>query len=241
MEIGIKIYPEDLSYAKRISRYCNFFEVMAVPESNFRSLKSIKKPFTIHTIHSHWGFNPANPEKHELNSLAVDTAKKAADILDADTIVVHPGYLESDRCSLKSAIRFIKAIDSRFIVENMPAQNGFGIPNIGGKLKEMKNILKKTKKSMCLDFPHAAEYAHKNHIYYLDFIRKMMNLKPRYFHISDTRIQNKRDLHLHMKEGNLKLKYFEKIVPKDSRLLIETAHEFRKQHNDILFLKQHAE
>ena len=239
MEIGIKIYPEDIDYAKRIEKYCDFFEVMAVPDSDFRHLKRLKNPITIHAIHSRWGFNPADPEKHELNSLGVEAANNAADILDSDTIVIHPGYIESRRCSLKNVISFIKPLGSRFIVENMPAKNCYGMKNIGGSLREMKTILNKTKKRMCLDFPHAAEYAHKNHIYYIDFIKRLMKLNPSYFHISDTRIQNKKDLHLHLKEGNLKLWYFENIIPKDSRLLIETAHDFRKQHDEILFLKHH--
>lgn len=240
MQIGIKIYPKDMDYAKRIAEYCDFFEVMAVPDSDFRPLKTLRKPFTIHTIHSRWGFNPADPEKHELNSLAVETAKSAADMLNAENIVIHPGYAESKKCSIKSSIRFIRPLDSRFIVENMPAQNSYGKKNMGCSISEMKKIMKQARKGMCLDFPHAAEYAHKNRIYYIDFIRKMMKLKPRYFHISDTRIQNKRDLHLHLKEGNLKLWYFEKLIPKESRLLIETAHDFREQHRDILLLKEHA-
>jgi endonuclease IV len=239
MEIGIKIFPEDLNYAKRIARYCDFFEVMAIPRSNFRALKAIGKPFTIHTIHGDFSFNPADPEKSKINKLGVETAVKAADILNADKIVIHPGRSETDKCNLDHTISLISKLDSRFIVENMPAFTR-GIPHVGGSLQEIKKILKKTKKGMCLDFAHAAEFAHHNHIYYIDFIKKMMKLKPRYFHISDTKIQTKRDMHLHLKEGNLKLWYFEKITPKNSRVLIETRHEFRKQHNDITFLRENS-
>ncbi|MBU2561314.1 MAG: sugar phosphate isomerase/epimerase [Nanoarchaeota archaeon] len=240
MDIGIKIYPEDLEYAKRIAKYCDFFEVTAIPKSNFRALKAIKRPFTVHTIHSHWGFNPADPAKKDtINRVGVETAKKAADILGAETIVVHPGYLEDKTCSIKHTISFIKRIDSRFVVENMPAL-GPGGKRIGGSLSEMRSILRDTRKSMCLDFPHAAEYAHHHGLDYIQFIKRLMALKPRYFHISDTRIQNRKDLHLHMKEGNLRLWYFEKLIPKGGRLLIETAHEFRKQHRDIALLRENG-
>ena len=68
----------------------------------------------------------------------------------------------------------------------------------------------------------------------------LLKLKPNYFHISDTKIQNRRDLHLHLKEGNLKFWYFEKIIPEKSRLLIETSHDFRKQHKDIKILRELA-
>ncbi|MBW2971561.1 hypothetical protein KY359_00865, partial [Candidatus Woesearchaeota archaeon] len=42
MEIGIKIFPEDLAYAKKIVRYADFIEVTAIPGSNFRALKCLK-------------------------------------------------------------------------------------------------------------------------------------------------------------------------------------------------------
>jgi endonuclease IV len=237
MEIGIKLFPQDLNYAKRIAKYCDFFEVMAIPRSNFRAFKCLKKPFTIHTIHHHWGFNAADPEQEKTNILGAETAAKAADILGADNIVVHPGHIAHEKCSIKHTISFIKNLDSRFIVENMPAQTR-GLPHVGGSQAEIKRILKRTKKGMCLDFAHAAEYAYQNGMPYIDFIKKMLKLKPRHFHISDTRLRTKKDMHLHLKEGNLKFWYFEKIIPKDSGIIIETAHEFRKQHHDIDLLRQ---
>ncbi len=241
MKIGIKIFPEDINYAKRISKHCDFFEVMAKPKSDFRALKKLKKPFTIHTIHSHWGFNPANPVKNaEINKMGTDTAAKAADILGADVIVVHPGYKETRKCSLKNAIRYLRRLDDRFIIENLPYRSGNGQVNVGSSAYQLRKVLRATGKSMCLDFPHAAEYAHRKGIYYVDFIKRLLKLKPLYFHISDTRIQNRKDLHLHMKEGNLRLKYLENLIPEpeNSRLLIETAHEYMKQHKDIDFLRQ---
>jgi endonuclease IV len=239
MEIGVKIFPEDLAYAKRMAKYCDFFEVMAIPKSNFRALKQIGKPFTVHTIHSHWGFNPANPDKRSINKLGVDAASKAADILKADLIVVHPGELDTGRCSIEHSIRFLSRLDSRFIVENMPALSG-GSPHVGGSIEDILRIREKTRKGMCLDFPHAAEFAHQNHIYYIDFVKQLLSLKPKYFHLSDTRIQGKKDMHLHLKEGNLKFWYFEKILPGDARVTLETAHEFRKQHHDIILARQNS-
>jgi endonuclease IV len=237
MEIGIKIFPEDLAYAKRIAKYCDFFEVMAIPKSDFRSLKQLGRPFTIHTIHSHWGFNPADPAKIKLNRMAVDTAARAADILSADLIVVHPGQIESDVCSLDRAVSFISGLDSRFVVENMPA-TVHDMTHVGRDIGELNLLTSRPKRNICLDFPHAAEYAHTKGMDYKDFIRSLMEkFSPDYFHISDTRINDRLDLHLHLKEGDLKLWYFGKIVPKRSRLLIETAHEFRKQHRDILLMR----
>ncbi len=238
MEIGIKIYPEDIAYAKKLSRYCDFFEVTAIPGSDFRALKSLKRPITIHAIHSKWGFNPANPEKqHTINKKGIEIAKKAADLLDAETIVIHPGYIESAACSITETIRTIKRLDKRFTVENLPPSTG-GFDHVGGSLKELKKILTTTKKSLCLDFPHAAEFAYQNRLDYIGFIKRMMRFKPKYFHISDTKIQDKKDMHLHLKEGNLKMEYFKDIVPDDARIVLETAHEFRKQHRDIDILRE---
>lgn len=178
MEIGIKIFPEDFNYARRIKRYCDFLEVMAIPGSNFRRLRSLKIPFTIHCIHSHWGFNPANPLKNaEINKLGVETAAHAANVLGAERIVVHPGYLESRKCSLKNSIRFISRLDSRFIIENLPYLSGIGFINIGNSYRQVKKMMCRTGKGLCLDFPHAAEYAHRKGIYYIRFIKKLMRLQ----------------------------------------------------------------
>ncbi len=237
MQIGIKIFPKDLAYAKKIERYTDFFEVMAIPKSDFRKLKVLKKPFTIHNIHSRWDFNPADPYKTvEINKLGTDTAVNAADTLDADVIVIHPGYLENKNCSLKQSISFLKRLDSRFIVENLTAETK-GFPHVGNSFEQIKKLMKQTKKGMCLDFPHAAEYAHSKDIDYVKFIKKMLTLKPDYFHISDTNIQDRKDLHLHLKDGDLKLDYLKSLVPEKSRLLIETSHDFQKQHRDIEYLR----
>ena len=93
---------------------------------------------------------------------------------------------------------------------------------------------------MCLDFPHAAEYAHSIGEPYTNFIRGLLRLRPKYFHISDTRIQNKRDLHLHLKDGNLRIEYLKDLVPEDAKIVIETAHYFRKQHKDIDILRNRS-
>ncbi|MFH1063454.1 MAG: TIM barrel protein [Candidatus Woesearchaeota archaeon] len=237
MEIGLKIYPEDLDYAKKLARYCDFFEVTAIPGSDFRKLKLLGKPFTIHTIHSKWGFNTANPEKEStINRKGISVAEDAADILDADTIVVHPGYLESAGCSITTTIKTIRRLDKRFAVENLPPSTK-GFVHVGCSLKELHKILSATKKRLCLDFPHAAEFAYQNGLDYTHFIKRLMRFSPEYFHISDTNIQDKRDLHLHLKEGDLRLDYFKDILPKDARVVLETAHEFRKQHKDIQVLR----
>jgi len=241
MQIGIKIYPEDITYAKKIAPYADFFEVMAIPGSNFRKLKALKKPFTIHTIHYHWGFNAADLVKAaEINKLGVDTATHAADILDADTIVIHPGRLNNEHCSLKQSIRFLKRLDSRFLIENVPSQlKGEQSLRVGQSIIELKRVLKETRKGFCLDFAHAAEHAHMNGMYYVNYIKKLLKLRPRYFHISDTRIRTKKDLHLHLKEGDLRLDYLTDLIPdpENSRILIETSHDFRKQHRDIRILR----
>lgn len=236
MDIGIKIFPQDLAYAKRISRYCDFFEVMAIHGKDFRHLKAIGKPMTIHMMHARWGVNLADPKKARINRIAADTARKAADILSADTIVVHPGIIENSKCSVDDSINFIRGLDSRFIIENMPKMVG-SCPVVGGSFEELRMMLKKTKKCMCLDFPHAAIYARCSGLEYILFIKKLLGLKPGYFHISDTRINDKKDMHLHLKEGDMNIRYLESLLPKDSRIAIENNHEFIRQHRDIDFLR----
>lgn len=236
MEIGIKIFPENFSYAKRIAKHCDFLEVMAIPGSNFRRLKKLDLPFTIHNIHNRWGVNLADPKKSAVNRKGIEASTRAARILGADTIVIHPGFLEHRGCSLQNTIKQVSKLDSRFIVENVCATVK-GFPHVGASYTDLKRITGPTKKSICLDFPHAAEYASSRGIDYIRFIKRLLGLKPCYFHISDTKVETKKDMHLHLKEGNLDISYLENLVPDDSRVLIETAHDFRKQHDDIRILR----
>ncbi len=237
MEIGIKIFPEDFNYARRIKRYCDFLEIMAIPGSNFRKLKQLDIPFTIHNIHNRWGFNLADPKKARINRKGIEASIRAARILKADTIVVHPGFRENKGCSVQSTVKQVSKLDNRFIVENVPALVR-GFPHVGASYRDLKRIVSPTKKSICLDFPHAAEYAASRGIDYISFIKRLLRFRPKYFHISDTKIETKKDLHMHLREGNLKIGYLEKLVPDNSRVLLETAHEFRKQHQDIDILRE---
>jgi endonuclease IV len=236
MEIGIKIFPSDVAYGKKIAKYCDFLEVMAIPGTDFKKLRCFSKPMTIHTIHARWGVNLADSKKNKVNRLAVSTAIKAADILDAETIVIHPGQIENSYCDVDNAIKIISGLDSRFVIENMPHMAG-SPPYVGGSYDELKMILREAKKSMCLDFPHAAIFALNNGLDYKRFIGKLMSLRPRYFHISDTRIKDRKDMHLHLKEGDLDLSYIEDILPDKCRVAIEDSHDFRKQHKDIEILR----
>ncbi|MBW2964909.1 TIM barrel protein, partial [Candidatus Woesearchaeota archaeon] len=164
---------------------------------------------------------------------------KAADILGAEDVVVHPGSIEDRHCSTKNAVRFMRRLDDRFIIENLPGKGADG-KRLGGSYWQMRSLLRKTGKGMCLDFAHAAEYAHQNKMDYIRFIKRMISLNPFYFHVSDTRLQTGKDLHLHLKEGNLRLFYLQKLVPAGARIAIETNHEFRKQHRDIMLLRENA-
>lgn len=237
MEIGIKIFPKDFKYAERIARYCDFFEVTAIPGSNFRRLKQLKMPFTVHNIHNRWGFNLADQKKEKFNKKGIVTSLRAAKILKSDIVVVHPGFIENKYCTLQNTIKQVSKLDNKFIIENVPAFTR-GFPHIGASYSDLKEIISPTKKSICLDFAHAAEFAYFHNMDYIKFIKNLLKFKPTYFHISDTKLQTKKDMHLHLKEGDLNITYLENLVPKNGRILIETAHEFRKQHRDIASLKK---
>jgi len=236
MDIGVKTYPQNWRYVSRLSRYCDFFEIMAVPDKDYSIFNDIDKPFTIHAIHSHWGVNLADPKKRKINLLAVKSADKAARALGADTIVIHPGHIENGMCSEAHSVRFLKKLDSRFIVENMPQLKG-GKAHVGSSFDELQRILDETGKRFCLDFAHASEYAYAHDMDYARFVKRLMLLKPKYFHVSDTRIGQGVDMHLHLGDGNLKLGYFLSLVPKRCQMVIENSHDFHKKLKDIEILR----
>ncbi len=238
MKIGIKIFPDNRDYLKEISGLVDFVEVMAVETEDFGFMGEHKIPYIIHNEHSVFGVNLSDPERRVKNLASIRFSQGLADRFGAMYIIVHPGKVEGERCSLENVIKVIEKVgDKRVIIENLPFNNLLGGLCFGSRPKEIERIMKATGCGFNLDFAHACAAADSLGRDHVEFVREFIKLKPVFFHISDGNVGSGVDKHLHLGQGNLDLKAFRKMIPGMGMVTIETWPEFEEQIKDIGFMR----
>lgn len=235
MKIGLKIFDKKgYDSIKPLFDKIDFIEVMAIEGDDYSFLKDFKKDIVIHCMHTGFGINFANPMKFSKNRSALRFAIKLADEFDAKFIVVHAGEKEAGFCAEVNIGHFLKKYDDRILIENVPykvkkyERYFFDYNNV-------KRIKEEAEKGFCLDFEHAVRSANQMGADVLKFVKDLMRLNPVYFHICDG--DGKEKEHLYLGEGNLPLKEFKKLIPKDAWVLIETWPDAKKQKKDIAFMR----
>ncbi|MFC1649070.1 sugar phosphate isomerase/epimerase family protein [Nanoarchaeota archaeon] len=238
-KVGIKTYPDKKEYFEKIRGHCDAIELMAAPDIDIDFYSKFEQKFFLHAPHCHFGVNLANPEREEFSIKMMKHAIKVADALNAEFIVVHAGYEETPKSTLKQACKVLKEVwDERMLIENEP---GWIEPDIRNhafcKVEETKEIMEETGLGMCLDIAHAACSAALQGADHVEYNKRFMELKPKYFHFCDGIVGQPYDSHLHFGKGNLDLNKIKAMVPEDLWVTIETWHDFEEQLSDIEFLK----
>jgi endonuclease IV len=240
MKIGVKTFgsPEFLRPFKDI---VDFFEIMAVEKNNYDFLKEFSLPIVIHSQHRRFGVNVADKSIVEKNLSSIDFARKLADTTNAKKIILHPGELDSESCSIEQAIDFIKNTDDkRLIIENVPLDSVY---RFGTKPEEIKEILKKTKKGFCFDINHALWTAIALKQDYQDIIKEFVKLKPLHYHLGgqitkDQSIPEEKREHLSLREADFDIKEVLKLLPKNAEITLETTTDTNKTLDDVKIMKE---
>lgn len=238
MKTGIKMYYPDEAYMKKILEHVDFFEVMAIETEDYDFLRKFDIPFVIHTEHWKFGVNIAYSELAERNRKALEFAIKLADITNARTIILHPGFTKNGHGSEKAAVDFLKGFDdSRIVLENMIPEFE-GMKFLGLTPQDMKRLMEASGFGLNLDVGHSSAvacYLKKDHV---GFTEEFFRLQPRHFHFADGKSESPVDFHLHIGEGNLNMKAFRQMLPKNAWVTLETyINDFQKQLNDIRFMR----
>ncbi len=208
----------------------DYVELFAFPGMYEQTAKVIAEqlegvPAIIHNSHSGYGFDAGNKERLADNIRDIDEAKRFADMLNAEIIVVHAG------CGVKpenidETIRQFKIFnDSRIAVENLPPMDGKAKLELHGRLpEEISRIMDETGCKFCLDFSHATCSANKNHLALDDVLNDFMRLKPCMFHLCDGFTDELDDSHLHFGKGNYNLKKIvQNYIPDNAFVTMETG------------------
>ncbi len=242
IKYGLKIWSTDKDLFKRAvelfkNKKIDFVELYIVPNSflditNLKDLKGI--PISIHATHSEHDF-----DVFLLDDFKIDFFKsqilKAADFLNSKFIVVHAEAGNSNE-NFKKNIEKIN--DDRILIENLPKISIDGKNCYASSYSQLK-FIKDCGFKFCFDFSHAIKSAISQKINYKEFVEELIKeLNPNYFHICNGKIDNNKDEHLDLFDGDFDIKWIKKIlfdlsVKKDIYLVFETPKAKNGLENDL--------
>jgi deoxyribonuclease IV len=241
MKIGVKTF-DNPAFLRHFVGKVDFFEIMAIETNDYSFLKEFNLPIVIHSQHRKFDVNIADKNKEELNIRSLEFAKKIADQTNAKKIIVHPGELDDENCSIEQAVLLLKKInDKRLIVENLPPEGNY--IRLGRTPEQLKELITKSGCGFCFDINHAIEAALDLKIDYLDFIREFLKLKPNHYHIGGHIIKTRgktkdqRD-HLAIKETDFDLKQILSMLPRDAEITLETTTDINATLEDVKIIRQ---
>ena len=241
MKIGVKTF-KDPDYLKKFEEKVDFFEIMAIETNDYDFIKELKLPIVVHSQHRMFGVNAADKKKQKRNLSSINFAKKIADLSNARKIILHPGEINNENCSIEQAISFIKNIDDkRVIIENIPAEAK--INRFCKTPAETKEFMKETGKGFCFDINHAIWAAIILKEDYIKFIKEFLKLKPVHYHFGGQKIKQlnipwyERE-HLALRDSDFDLKEVLKLIPKDAEITLETTIDVEKTMDDVRIMKE---
>ena len=202
IKFGLKLWSinsDMLKEAKELikNEIFHYIELMPIPGTEVTPFLDVDLPYVIHITTERHGVIIADKKKEEFNRSIINNCIEWADKLNAKYIILHPGFGLID-----NAIEFLETIeDRRIVIENMPKVGLNGESMIGYTPEQIEN-LRGDKFGLCLDLNHAIKAAVSLKRPYKEFIEQFIELKPKLFHISDGKMNNEKDKHLNIGEGD---------------------------------------
>ena len=186
-------------------------QVRVIPGRTFnRDLATIAAagiPATVHAPHHGHGVNPCAPAAYDDRPLAeikkhveqtMTQTLEAADVLGAETIIIHAGWYEPGgrSAALEEFTRFLdRHFDPRLTLETLPAVFR-GRPMLGTTAEELVDLADGRIRGFCLDFAHLYCAANYRNIPYPHSLKPFQALTIRHFHLSNTEEGSIADRHL---------------------------------------------
>lgn len=242
LKYGIKLWTINKNCFNEAVDLCNrkqidFIELYIVPDSfELKELEILKKiPVVLHTPHSAHNFNVFDLSEEKIK-LFKKQVIETANFLNSEYIVFHAGVGSNPSVFREN---YDKIKDNRIIIENMPK---IGIDDkicFGYLLEQLRFIKKVFNTGLCLDINHAIKSAVSQKLDYKKYLELLIReLKPNYFHISNGKIDNEKDEHFNLKEGDFDLKWIKDILKEladknDINLLFEIPKGDKGLENDL--------
>lgn len=212
MKFGLKLWSTNQNVISQAEQLINenvfqYIELTPIPNTQIDAFLSYNLPYTIHITTENYGVNIADKEKQAYNFNVINNCIEWADQLKAKYLILHPGF-----GSFTSAIEFLEYIeDKRILIENMP-KVGLKEEKMIGYSPDQISELIGTKYGFCFDFNHAIKAALSLKTDYKEYIKKFLILNPSYFHIADGKLNNDKDEHLNIGEGQYDFDFLGKYI-----------------------------
>ena len=166
-------------------------------------------PSVVHAPHHSHGVNPCAPAAYddrpaadikENIELAMSQTLEAADILGAETIVLHAGRYEpgGHSAAVEEFSGFLDAYaDPRLTLENLPPVYA-GYPLLGNTAGELATLAGGKITRFCLDFPHLACTVNHRQLSFAAELERFETLDVALHHLSNLRCGSITDEHLEL-------------------------------------------
>lgn len=246
IKFGIKLWTINTNWFREAVDLCNkksidFIELYIVPDSfeldDLAIFKNVE--IAIHAPHFGHDFNIFKLTKEHIE-LFKNQVIKTSNFLNSKFIILHAG-VGNDFNIFKKNVN--KIYDNRIIIENKPKIGLNDVICFGYSLKQLKFIKNKCDFNICLDIGHAIKSAISQKINYKDYLKNLIEeLKPNYFHICDGELNNEKDEHFNLGDGDFDLKWIKNILVKLARendifLVFEVPKNSNNLKNDLKNIK----
>ncbi|MGX8716972.1 MAG: sugar phosphate isomerase/epimerase family protein [bacterium] len=241
--IGLKLWSTNTgTYFKEAQRLYeqgvyDYLELYIVPNTleTLPQWQQLEIPYIIHNPHSAQGFNLADKDKRENNRRIYDQSKQFADALNAEYIIFHGG---KDGNIEETVMQLSAFHEPHALIENLPV---YPLPNSpfkrcrGATFEELRFIKNETNCGFCLDFGHAICSANTQGKEPLAFLKELMTLEPKMYHLSDlTDVHSFYDSHAHLGTGTLDISTLKReILPAGAKVSIETEKSLPQSLQDF--------
>ncbi|MBU7025615.1 MAG: TIM barrel protein [Theionarchaea archaeon] len=192
---------------ERVRDTFQYIEMTPIPNTEIVPFLEYDLLYIIHITTEREGLNIADKQKERLNRKIIDNCIEWADKLDAQYLILHPGF-----GSMNTALSFLGHLrDERILIENMP-RVGLNNENMVGYTPEQIETLMDKKFGFCLDFGHAIKAAVSLNVDYNEHVNEFLKLEPTVFHISDGKLCNEKDEHLAVGDGEYDFEFLMNCV-----------------------------
>lgn len=240
--IGLKLWSinTDYYYSEAERLYNNgifdYIELYAVPDTKdslkkWRTLKDrLKIPFAVHAPHFAHGLNFSLASAYHKNMALAEETRAFAEELESVYTVFHPGI----GGSADESARQMSRIKISFIVENKPyivrTEKG---ACVGAVYEDIKKITDASGCGFCLDIGHGMCSANYLGINPYEYLKKLNELSPSTYHISDNKEQSVYDKHLHLGKGTIDFNKIPFLFERSRYIAIETDKDSKTSLDDF--------
>jgi len=212
IKFGLKLWSTNIGLIDQAihlidEKIFDYIELFVIPDTQISPFM-VDVSYIIHIPHEKFGVNIGDAIKKEYNLQKIDESIAWADRLNARYLILHAGH-----GSMKHATDVLREIaDDRLLIENVPKVGLNDELMIGYSPAQIEELIGDGDRGLCLDLNHAAKAAVSLGVDYREYVQDFSVFDPKMFHISDGTLDNEKDEHLNIGEGDYDFDYLLQCV-----------------------------